>query len=191
MLIYSENYGDSSFGSSCCFTGYRPIKFPFSIEQGSGGLKRLENSIIETVFSLYAEGCTTFYSGMAMGFDIIAAEAVLLLKEEHSEVRLICAVPFKEQGAGFPEPWHGRYAEIIRCADEVVITADKYYKGCYHKRNAFLVDSSDFVVTWFDGQPGGTAWTVKYAQNKGRYVLNLNNGCNMPAERLRDIAYCC
>ena len=46
---------------------------------------------------------------MAMGFDILAAEAVLLLKENHSDVRLICAVPFEGQGVGFPEPWRGRY----------------------------------------------------------------------------------
>lgn len=190
MLIYSESSFEGSFGSSCCFTGYRPSKFPFSVEKGSAGLEKLENSIIETVFALYADGCTTFYSGMAMGFDIIAAEAVLLLKERHEDVCLVCAVPFKEQGAGFPEPWQSRYAEIIKRADKAVIMSDKYYKGCYHRRNAFLVDNSDYVVTWYDGQPGGTAWTVKYAQNKGRYVLNLNDGYYITNESLRDIAYC-
>ena len=187
MLSYFYNTQENTFEGSCCFTGYRPSKFPFSLENEKTAL---ENALIEAVFALSAEGCTTFYSGMAMGFDILAAEAVLLLKERKENVRLICAVPFKGQGDNFPEPWHSRYEEIIKCADEVIVMSDKYYKGCYHKRNAFLVDNSDYVVTWFDGQPGGTASTISYAQKKGRYIINLNDNYYIPCGKLRDIAYC-
>lgn len=159
---------------ACCFTGYRPCKFPFSLETGSRELARLENSVIETVFSLSGK-CTTFYTGMAMGFDIIAAEAVLLLKARCEKTRLVCVLPYSMQGSGFPEPWRSRYNEIMRCADEVIVMSEGYYKGCYSRRNEFLVDNSDCVITWFDGRTGGTAATIKYAEKMSRQIINLND----------------
>ncbi len=163
------------FEKSCCFTGYRPEKFPFELERKNADYTDFENSLIETVFSLTDEDCFTFYSGMAMGFDIIAAEAVLLLKRRNPSVRLICALPFASQGSGFPEPWRERHKIILSCADEVVTLSDEYYTGCYARRNAFMVDNSDYVVTWFDGKHGGTENTLKYAVKKRRHIININS----------------
>lgn len=173
MLI---NRLKSEFEKSCCFTGYRPEKFPFALKRQNAEYTEFENRLIETVFSLTDEECFTFYSGMAMGFDIIAAEAVLLLKQRNPSVRLICALPFKGQGTGFCEPWGERYKKILSAADEVVVLSDKYYSGCYSRRNAFMVDNSDYVVTWFDGRHGGTENTLKYAAKKRRHIINLNDG---------------
>ena len=125
---------------------------------------------------MYDEGCRTFYTGMARGFDIIAAESVLLLKKSGKPVRLFCVLPFAEQVNGFEEPWHTKYAKITDEADEVIILSDAYYKGCYAKRNTFMVDNSDYVITWFDSKKGGTENTLKYAAKKGRYIINLNIG---------------
>ena len=36
-----------------------------------------------------------------------------------------------------------------------------------------MVDNSDFVITWFDGQSGGTASTLSYAQKCGKRIINL------------------
>lgn len=165
----------TEFEKSCCFTGYRPEKFPFKLERGNAEYTKFENKLIETVFSLIDEECFTFYSGMAMGFDIIAAEAVLLLKQRNPSVSLICALPFAGQGTGFPEPWRERHRKILSFADKVVTVSEEYYTGCYARRNAFMVDNSDYVVTWFDGRRGGTENTLKYAVKKRRHIINLNS----------------
>ena len=47
--------------------------------------KRFENALIEEILKLINDGCRTFYSGMAMGFDIIAAETVLFLKNAYKD----------------------------------------------------------------------------------------------------------
>ena len=59
-------------------------------------------ALAETLRQLYAEGYRVFISGMAVGFDLAAAEAVLALREAYPEVRLVCAVPFEGQGRRFP-----------------------------------------------------------------------------------------
>lgn len=166
---------NNEFEKSCCFTGYRPDKFPFELERENAEYIAFENRLIETVFSLPDEECFTFYSGMAMGFDTIAAEVVLLLKQRNPDVKLICALPFAEQGIGFPEPWRARHEKILRLADKVIRVSENYFTGCYAKRNTFMVDNSDYVVTWFDGKRGGTENTLKYAAKKHRHIINLND----------------
>ena len=158
---------------ACCFTGYRPNKFPFTFGEGEEYLD-LENKLIKEIFSLPEENCLTFYTGMAMGFDILAAELVLLLKSRsNKKIKLVCCLPFKEQQKGWDPHWQERYENIMQQADEAVLISDHYYKGCYFKRNEFMVDNSDIVLTFFDGTPGGTAQTLRYATKKGRRIINL------------------
>lgn len=161
-------------GLSCCFTGYRPSKFPFSLAKSDRDYIDFENSLLREIFSAYSCGVKTFTSGMAMGFDIISAEAVLNLKKAKPDARLICAVPFKNQAKDFPIEWQKRYFSILGAADEVIYICEDYNRGCYFKRNKYMVDNSDIVITWFDGRTGGTANTIDYALRKGRTVINLN-----------------
>ena len=162
---------------SCCFTGYRPSKFPFSLDRNSPEYISFENKLVDAIFSLPGEGCYTFYTGCAMGFDLIAAEIVLMLKAAprlNCGIELVCAVPFIEQSESYTEEWKKRYNDVIAAADEVILISDKYFAGCYRKRNEFMVNNSDYVITWYDGKAGGTANTLRYAQKKGRKIINLS-----------------
>ena len=38
-----------------------------------------------------------------------------------------------------------------------------------------MVENSDYVLTWYDGKPGGTRNTLEYALSKKRYVINTCN----------------
>ncbi len=171
------NFTSFQIKKCCCFTGYRPDKFPFLIENGNSEYEKLKIKINDALISLIDDGYLTYYTGMAMGFDIIAAEAVLELKKQYNNLRLICALPFPEQGKGFPVEWRERFNNIINNADEVISINDKYYKGCYSRRNNFMVNKCDYVITWFDGQKGGTENTLKFASKNHRSIINLNEEC--------------
>lgn len=160
---------------SCCFTGYRPNKFPFALQKDDTDYIKFENKLIDAVFSLPNEGCNIFFTGMAMGYDIIAAETVLLLKKslKDKEIRLICVIPFKDQPQSFSEEWKERYNNVVEKADEVIYLSQEYHNGCFQVRNKYMIDNSDIVITWFDGKPGGTANTIKYAQKKNKRIVNL------------------
>lgn len=166
---------------SCCFTGYRPQKFPFPLVKGDSQYTDFENRLTETVLSLCEKGVFTFYTGMAMGFDIIAAETVLTIREGYDMggVRLIAAVPFKGQSSQFDSSWKKRYDSVLKMADETVVFSDDYYRGCFAHRNQFMVDNSDVVVTWFDGQRGGTASTLYYAEKNEKKIINLFEGADL------------
>ncbi len=160
--------------SSCCFTGYRPEKFPFEISKGDKAYISFENALFEQILTIAEAGCRTFYCGMAMGFDLIAAHSVITVKQAFKEpLKLVCVLPFKTQGEGFPIKWKNAFNNVLAAADEVICLGDEYFKGCYQKRNMYMVDNSDYVITWFDGQRGGTANTINYAKRKGRQIFNV------------------
>ncbi len=161
---------------ACCFTGYRPSKFPFPLSKDNREYIEFENALTSTVLSLFEDGCATFISGAAMGFDIIAAETVLdLRKGSKYPVKLICAVPFKAQSDTFTDEWKARYNAVLAAADQIVYTSENYHKDCYGVRNRYMVDNSDYVLTWFDGAKGGTHNTILYALKNEKRVINLRN----------------
>ena len=123
---------------------------------------------------------------MAMGFDIIAAETVLSLKRAKPDAKLVCAIPFKAQAEAFTEDWAKRYFDILKIADEVIYICESYNRGCYFKRNRYMVDNSDVVITWFDGHKGGTANTIDYAMRKGRKIINLNTITVIPRFKIKN-----
>ena len=163
---------------SCCFTGYRPQKLPFPIDPRNKEYIAFENKLMHEILELANNGCRTFISGMAMGFDIIAAECVLLISKVpkfcDEDIKLVCALPFIGQANNYPAEWRARYARVIKAAAQSITVSNDYYRGCYYDRNRFMVDNSDCVVTWFDGSPGGTKNTIDYAKKIGRKVININ-----------------
>lgn len=123
---------------------------------------------------LHAQGFRTFLSGMARGFDLLAAEEVLALASRCEGVRLVAVVPFAAQAERYPGGDRARYLRVLAAADECVVLSAEYYRGCYAVRNDFLVDHASVVVAWYDGSPGGTRYTVRRADARGREVRHLH-----------------
>ena len=51
--------------------------------------------------------------------------------------------------------------------------ADSYSRGCYYRRNDYLVDHAVRVVAWYIRRNSGTGYTVRRARHQGIEVLNL------------------
>ena len=158
----------------CCFSGYRPQKFPFKLNDSDIDYGVFIKNLSITISSLIDDDCLVFYTGMAIGFDIIAAETVLKFKEKNNNIKLIAVIPFKNQENSFSEEWKKRYYDVINRCDEVITLSEVYHNGSYQNRNKFMVDSSDYVVTWYDGKQGGTRNTLSYAAKKKHYIINVN-----------------
>ena len=107
------------------------------------------------------QGVDVFYNGMAMGFDLLAAEKVLELKKKYPHIRLILCIPCYQQEKSFSEKDKGRYAAIYKKADERVVLADSYYRGCMQVRNRYMAERADVLVAYCIKDEGGAAYTVK------------------------------
>lgn len=124
---------------------------------------------------------TEFRDGHTLGFDTMAAKAVLKLREIYPQVKLILVLPCLSQTRGWSEADIKAYDEIKAKADKITYTSQEYTRGCMHKRNRHLVDHSSVCVAYLIKETGGTAYTVDYAKKQGVRVINLGE----PAEKTR------
>ena len=150
---------------TCCFTGHRELPV--------WGREELAAKLEDTIISLYQKGIRYYGAGGALGFDCLAAQTVLRLRESCPGMRLILVLPCLTQTRGWPAADVLEYERIKAQADKVVYTAQQYTRGCMHKRNRHLVDNSSVCVCYLNRESGGTAYTVDYAEKQGLEIINL------------------
>lgn len=154
------------------FTGYREEKILKSSKDPKI-LSNITNHLTTVIEHHYEQGYRTFLSGMAQGFDLMAAERVINLKQKYPDIQLIAVIPFPEQADDFSDFWKNLYSHCLDNADQTVMIAPRYYSGCYYARNDFLIEFSSVIICYFDGQSGGTKYTVTKANKKGLEMINI------------------
>lgn len=151
---------------SVAFTGHRSIdanKRPY-----------LRVAVDNILIELYQSGYRNFINGMAMGFDLLAASAVISLKKRFSDIKLIAVVPYRNQSEKFSEQEQKRYQYVLQNADEVIVLREKYTNGCLLRRNDYMLAHSSGLVAYYNGkQKGGTFYTIRKANESGMPVINL------------------
>ena len=152
--------------TSAAFTGHRFIPYD--------KVSSLREVLRITVSEHYNRGIRTFYNGCAIGFDLLAAEAVLSLKDKYPDIVLIAAVPYRGQCEEFTSYSKARYHNILAKADRVVMLNENYADGCFLRRNDYMLSCSANLIAYFDGIPkGGTYYTFKRAWKRGMPIVNL------------------
>lgn len=121
-------------------------------------------------------GYNQFYTGMARGFDMIAAEAVIKIKEEYKNlnIKLTAVIPFRGQNYRFSQADKERYTAILAKCDNIIYLNEEYCKGCYFQRNDYMVNNSGKIIAYYDcAGIGGTAYTVAKAKKLKRNIVNI------------------
>ena len=143
---------------SVCFSGHRSVPF--------AKRRELKQCLKSEIAKAYADGYRYFYCGMAMGFDLLAAEAALSLQCELKDLQVIAVVPFRGQSDRWSKEEQAKYDAILRIVDDVVVL----------RRNDYMVNRSSRLIAYFDGNPkGGTFYTVREAKRQGLDIVNLHN----------------
>jgi uncharacterized phage-like protein YoqJ len=151
--------------NACCFTGHRKIP--------EDAAERLIGRVTAQINELYVGGITTFLAGGAVGFDTLAAQEVIRCRDAGMGIRLTLVIPCRDQASRWKQEDIVIYERVKELADDTVCLSEHYYRGCMQRRNRYLVDNSDICVCYLTKASGGTAYTVKYAESKGKTVLNL------------------
>ena len=153
---------------TCCFTGHRIIKITPELVQ------RLKDTIIK----LIEHGVTDFYNGGAIGFDMLAAETIIELKAEYSDIKLhlLLPCPPEEQVKGWNKAQIARYNKILQAADRITVLAEHYTDDCMKRRNERLVELTDCCICYCTNPRSGTGQTVRMARDKGIDIINLFSG---------------
>ncbi len=153
--------------NTVCFTGHRIIK----------NSEELQEKLLTVLETLIKDGAEDFYAGGAIGFDTLAAEAVIRLRKIYPHIRLNLVLPCSrdEQTKYWTAEQKEEYDRILSLADTAEYIADVYSTDCMKKRNARLTELADCFVCYYDKKRpvGGTVQTLRMAAKKGIKIINL------------------
>lgn len=108
-----------------------------------------------------------FYVGNNGNFDYIVRQQLKKLKKEYPEIEysvVLAYIPTQKKS----DPLEDHYDTII--PDGIENTPPKY---AIVKRNKWMIDKSDYVITYVKYNTGGAIQFKNLAQRKGKTVINL------------------
>ena len=155
-----------SRAATAAFTGHRFV----DASKRDCVKKRLTRAVLDA----YGNGIRNFISGFAIGFDMMAAEAIVSLKHSYPDITLIAAIPFKGQACRFSCYDRKRYDRLLEVADKVIVLSESYYPRCFLERDEFMVNHSSRLIAYYDGrEKGGTFYTIRKAMAQNIPIENV------------------
>lgn len=167
--------------TTCCFTGHRKRDLPLEGDVSKQGVRNLISTIQLVCTQAYNEGYRTFVTGMAEGADLMCGSVIMDMMNyrEFADIRLICALPYKEQRRELSQPTD-RYIHslLLNKAAAVVITGNAGDRGRYRIRNQFMVEHSSAIIAVYKAKQkgSGTLQTINMAKRAGltTHIIELD-----------------
>ena len=117
-------------------------------------------SVIE---ELIAEGATEFYLGGYGEFDSLAARAVRDAKATHPDIRSTLVIPYMDREFN-PSLYDGSVYPPLESVPR---------RFAISKRNEWMIEQADVVVSGVTHDWGGAATTLKYATRKRKRIISV------------------
>ena len=133
------------------FCGHSQLEEPEKIKVW---LKKIIEDLIK-------QGAKTFYLGGYGQFDVMAASVLYKMKKKHCniEIILVLAYPDKKYDASIYDS--SIYPPLENIPRRYAIL----------KRNEYMIDISDIVISYVKYNYGGAYTTLKYARRKNKQII--------------------
>ena len=152
---------------TCCFTGHRDMTYT--------EMQEVLPLLTRWIEELIRSGITTFIVGGARGFDtLVAIQLINLRRHLYPLLKLVLARPCPDQTARWPATERSLHETVRREADLDILLSDHYYNGCMHRRNAFMVEHSSYLLAYVTRNSGGSYHTLTLAKKQGLKIRNLS-----------------
>jgi uncharacterized phage-like protein YoqJ len=160
-----------------CFSGHRTEKLP-AVCQTDEGRRVLASFIVAAIEESIAAGFDTFITGGARGVDLWAAMIIAGMKADRPDagLKLVTAVPFRNQNANLTGRELFDYGLMIEKSDCVVYLSEVYTADCLRRRNRYMIDKSSKLIAVLSNPKSGTAQTVRMAREAGIEVKLIEAG---------------
>ena len=140
---------------TCCFTGHRNLP--------AERLPIILSNLDREIDKLIQKGVTDFLSVGALGFDQLAAERIIAKRAKDGRMRLIFALPCRNQEARWTPKQQVRYRHLLSQGNEVLYVSEAYNPLCMERRNRYMATHSAYCICALRNAKSGTGQTVRFA----------------------------
>ena len=157
----------------CCFTGHRPMFFPWKDDISGKDAQKLISELKCEIENAIDDGYTKFLWGGALGVDTWAAECVMSVKEKNPNIKLAAVLPYKEYN-NFVTDF--RYLNAINNSDEVIIVGEHKSMSMLKMRDIYMIDNSSRIIAVYDERSNlksGTSRALCYAKEKNLEIRQI------------------
>ena len=151
--------------TSVCFTGHRVLT---NLEK-----EAIRKQLPVILLQLYQQGFRFFFTGGALGFDTLAAQAILNFRQEHPDAHLVLVKPCPDQTANWFEADRIEYDRLAQNTSLIFTVSREYTPQCLHARNRFMVNHCKVCVAYCQRRSGGSFYTLNYARKQGLRLFYL------------------
>ncbi len=144
-------------GKICSFFGHANLE---------GKASEIAPQLRQVMVDLIKNGVDTFYVGNHGEFDILSSKIACNLKTLYPEIQVIVVLCYPNE------------LQYLKCSftdflmPPEIVAAPK--RACIVKRNRWVVDHSDFIVSYIKYQIGGAYEIWQYAQKLKKKIVKLN-----------------
>lgn len=143
--------------NTCAFTGHRYQKLPWGNKEKDPRCKKMKQQLKKEIIKAIESGYKNFICGMALGFDTIVAEMIIELKNSYPNIKLIGAIPCKQQDKYWCKKDKLKYKKLLTQLDSIRCLYDEYIgPECMLERNRYMINNSSLLIALYDGLGGGT-----------------------------------
>lgn len=144
----------------CCFAGHANINYK---EKVKIKLKKEISNLIEK------ENVTTFYSGGKGAFDWLCAETVDELRKDYPFIKSYWVLSY------MPKEKDEYTERISKIFDDTVYPniENTPQRFAIVKRNEWMVNNSNFLISYVEHDCGGAYKMLEYAKKKHIEVINI------------------
>lgn len=147
---------------TCTFAGHRDIF--------NSDIKSLIDEAIENI--LKKDDTFLFYSGNMGDFDKMCEASVRAAQKRHTElnIKLVLVLPYMIKKLNIDKDYYEKLFDNIIIPDE---SAEAYYKSAIIKRNRWIVQRSDYIISYVYKDFGGAFTSLKYAEKLNKNIIYL------------------
>ena len=138
-------------------------------------IEKIVKRLNEEVDRLIQKGVTDYISGFAVGYDQICASLIVTKKQQGENIRLIAALPCRNQDEKWTDRQKQLYRSLLAEADEIHYISEEYTPDCMKLRNYFMADRSAYCICALTNPVSGTGQAVRYAEKQGVEIINIAN----------------
>ena len=120
---------------------------------------------------ILSEGIIEFWVGDMGNFDYKFASAVRILKRKYSNIKLILIKPYFSNELNTNKEYYEHYFDDVVIPDMLSVV---HTKSAITKRNRWMVENSDFIVTYVCRDFGGAYSAKKYALKIEKKIFEIN-----------------